>query len=428
MTNPTLYFNDRAEISELPDEIKQVIQHRGFTASSGSSKVGFCGFVSVDDVSAVFLPRSIKLERSQIELAKASSLLFRAIRKYQSSFSSLAHFEDDGESLVNGKRVSLLYQLLQDYQRNGLYRERRTRLAANSGKINWARTLKRYQPTLSQNGPVYLDYVGDKRHYAYSDEISRIHAHIINEIDSRYALLLLGSSVYREGTSLLPSVRSKEYFLATLGSALRNTYSSRDVWLLRSLLGYVNDEMGESQSNVVMGSPKFHSIWEHMLGEVLPRKLRLNSKFSIPTYRSAAGAACQLPAKGQRTDIIIQGRSDNEYWLADAKYYDASLPKNLPGWGDIVKQLFYSQAIKSYDPAAEVKNFFVFPGRDRHFTEGYMSFKGSKDDRDPNYGNIVCVYIDPLDVMRSYCENQYCDSLISALADAVSDSVDAGSL
>ena len=75
----------------------------------------------------------------------------------------------------------------------------------------------------------------------------------------------------------------------------------------------------------------------------------------------------------QRPDIFMV--HNQGLYILDAKYYDYN--HNVPGWHDVVKQLFYRHTMKSIEHSREymrtlpntreIHNAFLFPGNDSDF-------------------------------------------------------------
>lgn len=91
--------------------------------------------------------------------------------------------------------------------------------------------------------------------------------------------------------------------------------------------------------------------------------------------------------------------------VVDAKYYGATGKGSMPGWPDIVKQLYYEMALKTVVKSGEtVSNCFAFPaGNDtgRPFSSAGVFNSGL--DPVEKFPTIECRYINTHSVMKAYC-------------------------
>ena len=139
----------------------------------------------------------------------------------------------------------------------------------------------------------------------------------------------------------------------------------------------------------------------------------VNSKLPFPVYITANNDEWEAMDARMRTDIFMHDHTEKLVAIVDAKYYAATEAKDSPGWGDIVKQLFYEQAIESLGLNATIKNIFVFPGsrnnihrislKNRHISKKEASSFVDK------FKPIYCYYVDPLTVMENYTKNKKMD-------------------
>jgi len=200
-------------------------------------------------------------------------------------------------------------------------------------------------------------------------------------------------------------------------------YSDRDIRLLKLLIQYLQADSGKESSTFIAGLEKFHFCWEHMLGKVLKCTVNLNSKLPAPAYIDIDGRVLTANKKGMRTDIILHDEHKNKYTIADAKYYAASNVGNAPGWGDIVKQLFYEKALKTLDADASIKNVFVFPGIDGNLKEARVRSRQKSTDESHIFINdfepIYCYYTDPMLVIKNYLKGDKMTELTNELLRSV---------
>jgi len=80
---------------------------------------------------------------------------------------------------------------------------------------------------------------------------------------------------------------------------------------------------------------------------------------------------------------------------------------SVPGWPDIVKQLYYQMALEKVVDGETVSNCFAFPAG-RSSAQPFSSAQVflSKDVPVDDFPEIGCIYIDILEVMKAYSGNR----------------------
>jgi hypothetical protein len=184
------------------------------------------------------------------------------------------------------------------------------------------------------------------------------------------------------------------------------TYSDRDINLLKLLIQYIKSEAGCDQSNLIIGLSSFHFCWEYMLGQVLKYTVSLNNKLPVPAYIDTNGNVLTANEKSMRTDIILHDEGNQQCTVADAKYYAATTVANAPGWGDIVKQLFYEKALSKLDINWKIKNAFIFPGCEPYLAKAQIRDRvnstQSKHVFIDEFEPIHCYYANPMEVVSKF--------------------------
>ena len=419
MTFPTIY-SDRALLSELPKHVSEEIRQRGLTLNGTIEKVSFVGVLIQEEGTCVFLPRSVKCDITD-QLALASNTL-KAVEKYGRESETSEYILDEGDGRKSLNQLSLIVALLDDFRQNGIYTQRREVRKLNLGRTDWKKTVNRVIPFPSRKGQhVYLDTHGIKRQYFNNCEIALIHANVIHQLDINFSWVVTGNI-----RPIAPELRdyskpkgNTEYQISKLKNELNQTYSDRDIRLLKLLIRYLQADSGKESSNFIAGLGKFHFCWEHMLGKVLKNTVNLNKYLPAPAYIDKSGKVLPANEKGMRTDIILENKEANRYTVADAKYYAATGVGNAPGWGDIVKQLFYEKALKAIKPGATIKNSFVFPGREGNLKEARIRdrLKSTDDFHEyiPEFKLIHCYYADPMEVIEHYLKGNKMEQLTEQL-------------
>ncbi len=420
VTCPEIYF-DRALLTSLPDNLAEEIKRRGLILGNEVKKVSFVGVLMLNVSTYVFLPRSVKNDIQEQQLTLASNTL-KAVTKYGREDKKNIDIMDGGDGKQGLDQLSLIFELLDDFRKNGIYTTRKDIRKLNLGKPDWKRTVNRVTPFPSKNGqPVYLDTHGIKRQYFNNCEIAIIHANIIHKLDIQFSWILTGAlqTIAPELKDYSPPKGNISHQVSKLTNELNQAYSDRDIRLLKLLIKYLKKDSGTDRSDFILGVQKFHSCWEHMLGKVLDHTVNLNRKLPTPVYIDKDGEFITADNKGMRTDIIMHDQNTNKYTIADAKYYAATEVTNAPGWGDIVKQLFYEKALKTLDIEASIKNTFIFPGTAGNFKEVKVRDRQKSTKTSPIYIEdfkpIYCYYIDPMEVIDHYLKGKKMNKLTADL-------------
>jgi len=411
---PEIYF-DRALLSSLPSNLAEEIRRRGLILGNKvkeAKKVSFVGMLKLNECTYVFLPRSVKNDIHEKQLSLASNTL-QAVTKYGRENKKNIDIMDGGDGRQGLDQLSIIFELLDDFRQNGIYTTRRDIRKLNLGKTDWKKTVNRVTPFPTKSGqPVYLDTHGIKRQYFNNCEIAMIHANVIHHLDIHFSWIVTGTL-----QAIAPEL--KDYSLpkgnithqiSRLTNELNQTYSDRDIRLLKLLIRYLKTDSGTDRSDFILGVQKFHFCWEHMLGKVLDHTVNLNRKLPAPVYIDKDGEVLTADKKGMRTDIIMHDKVTNKYTIADAKYYAATEITNAPGWGDIVKQLFYEKALKTLDIDASIKNTFIFPGTAGNFKEVKIRDKQKSTETGliyiEDFKPIYCYYTDPMEVINHYLKGK----------------------
>lgn len=406
------YFRDRDEISSLPCDLVTLMKHQGLIAPD-QIRIHYCGFISHKQGIAVFMPRNTSLESL---LPHHAFYLFQCLNRYYIG-KKTGVSEGQESELIGKESLSLLYSLIEDYRTNGLYVRRRKNFSLNQGRPNWKRTMSRQTPYPSSDSPVYLVTDTSRINYVSDCETSRIHAHVIRSIYRKYGLIITGDNITLD-ISLdkvpMPNL-GIENQITVLEQELTESYSERDIQLIGMLKSYIEEFSKVAGSELLVGTRKFHNVWEGMLDKCLPNKVNINSKLPVPYYQQDAHFV-EVSRKGQRTDTVIESKDCKQWAIIDAKYYNASSPNLAPGWHDLVKQFFYKTALESIcNKGVRITLHFIFPGNNEYLKKVKIGNRKQKNTLSTDfieveqYGEILCHYCDPLILIEKYSRGRVLD-------------------
>lgn len=406
------YYRDRDEVDSLPSSLVTLMQRRGLIAPD-QTRVHYCGFVSWQQGIAAFMPRNTCLE---LLLPHHAFYLLQSLSRYYLG-KTTGISEGQENDFIGKASLSLFLSLIEDYRTNGLYVRRKKHFSINQGRPNWRRTIVRRTPYPSGNSLVYLDTDTSSTRYVSDCETARIHAQVIRSIYKKYGVVITGDYVnINENLDRMPAPKSgTETQMTALDRELSESYSERDIQLIVMLKAYIEEASATRGSEFLVGTRKFHNVWEGMLDKCLPNKIEINSVLPVPYYQQGEHFV-EVSQKGQRTDTVI-GSKDGKHWaVIDAKYYNASRPNLAPGWHDLVKQFFYRTAVEAVcGQAVSVTLHFVFPGTNNDLSKVKIGERGqkkvaiSKFLEVSEYGEILCHYCDPVTLLEKYACCQLLD-------------------
>jgi len=254
-SRPIIILQDRMPLSSLPEDVVIDLRRRALITLGDNPKASFVGIILLESI-YVFVPRSIPIPTDyQLSLLLASQTI-KTVTKYAREDKDSRSSEDDGDGRSGFDQLSLYINLLNDYRKNGIYTLRRSVSKINLGKTDWKKTINRINPLPgSNNQPIYMDTYGVKRQYFNNCEIASIHADCLRSIDKDFSWIISGSprALSPELSDISPPVGGLSYKLARLKRELFNTYSDRDIWLLKQLILFYDIKSGTEKSNFTAG-------------------------------------------------------------------------------------------------------------------------------------------------------------------------------
>ena len=305
----------------------------------------------------------------------------------------------------NATLAALISDLAQDFRNNGIYAERERYNARNSGKPNWKKTISREVPFLTKGNVAIFPEIRTTRTLdSHENPLALIQAAVLEEIIEMHSWWLDGVEARADELRHFrkPSV-PRFLWPAKLRSLLPSLYANRSVFLAKALIDYVEETAGHAEGNFVCGVEDFSAVWEHMLRKVLPGvEDGWNTKLPKPGYVRSEDGSVEMSGSGMQTDIIV--RDNNQLIVIDAKYYGATGKGSVPGWTDIVKQLYYQIALeKVVSTKTTVSNCFAFP-TGPGIAQPYSSARVFISPEAPVQGfpEIECRYFDILEVLKAF--------------------------
>lgn len=337
------------------------------TAKKGDD---FVGFRADNKKIEINLPIGYEISEDQLSLISENELR----KKITELVFVIAEFKEKKEgsfqSFVvtkNNKQcnfpISACLYLIKDYFQNGYYKTKEITISkGNSGKINWAKTIKNVKPELTKSlEPIYLDYFIRKSKVNDHKLISEIHKYCV-----WYAFNTVGF-LFSSFIPKQPSIKyDKKLFINVIKHNLKNTFAQKELFLFQNMLALLekwDDDL--SFDKVIFGTTDFEHVWEHMIDIAYGETGIFNKEDFFPYaewhLNNVSGNAGNLYPD---TICLFSQEKLHGCIIIDAKYYgykDINY-KTLPSMESIAKQIHYGQYVfkKASNFGIESPNTLIF--------------------------------------------------------------------
>lgn len=345
----------------------------------------FVGLLSTSGRLLVVLPKylvqrtAIHWEQPATSYAAETRLLMRILQRYKNKPTPKLATFDDAEATVTdyfAGEPSIALSLTDDYLEHGYWYRTESEVTTWEGaRTDWARTIDRAQPLITESGPLYLVRYGYREPANRISVISQVHLWAVRYCIEKYSVVFPDfQSIWydQEAVEFLSEIGEPAYLLQLLEQETRIAYRDshlRTLELLKQLIlqtGFNTDDKGRA----LFGTIAFHQVWEIACKTVFrDRSSEMTGLFPSPTWTALASDTYQNLQNTLEPDLVC---FDAEAVLvADAKYYgivfsNGGKIKHNPGMPDITKQLLYEQAVMALlheegKPVRAVKNVFLLP-------------------------------------------------------------------
>lgn len=351
------HFNDGDLIDTgMPSILKNYLLTHRLTTLNGK-KIQFVGLIELDEL-YFFFPKRFVFNHTTDHL----SLILKTLTTYSGKLAQTEITENlIGKSTV-GKKVSLAFSLLNDFRNHGHIQLKQTKNNINgTGKINWKKTFSNSDVAYSQNGPIYLQLITNKRTVDEDNLLIDIHKKILALCDVNYYWLISDRYLCKEFHHLyFKDEKEVQRSIAFLKKFITRIYSERTMNLVKWMIDFLSVNQNTTKhSEYAFGTQVFQNIWESVCKDILGHDESLINELPQPKYhynemvtRKAQGNIGQIP-----DTLLLKGDC---LFVIDAKYYDI-LKYSPPGWKDLAKQFFYGWSLKQ-STHLKIKNIFAFPG------------------------------------------------------------------
>lgn len=307
---------------------------------------------------------------------KYIELIIRVIDRLRSEGRNL--FEGDhifNPDITNGQKrrvnmVELSRFLIRDYLVNGIYGRKNKSYSTNGrGKIDWGKTVKKTQPLIRDNVPVYCQLWKKNNYIDTDNDISNIHKHILSFAIIVYEKYYGHVDVDNEIRERNQTELNRDYCVRMLSNEVRHVYNDHDISLIKALMAWCEATVNYK---TVGCTNCFQNVWEWVNDFVFGN---VENKYSeVPRYSlydESGGIVEYVGAGSAKPDTIFfeteRNLNKSHLFVYDAKYYTPVFSeKDVYGYppnSDIVKQVAYMKEILKSMSKIEVssKNIFLLP-------------------------------------------------------------------
>lgn len=385
--------------------------------AAGDCSSVFVGMASIGNSFILSLPKRSNSKIERKEWVKTTAvLLFRTLLKYREENPIEAAVDEALWGGVGSRKLCVAFELLDDFGKSGLLEKYKIEEKVRAtGNIAWKRTISRSQALHSSSGVLYPKPYVRQRAYDEMDQLRRIHARVVTECYSLLGWILDIEIPYE--VSSIAAKESHSEMLSFLDREKKTTYSARELKLIALMQEFLLEtavDQGCANASI-FGTLNFDVVWEKACKAAFADKEILRCFTPQPKWHTKETMIELVKAKRPRQVPDILAYKEETLYVLDAKYYDVSV--SLPGWHDIVKQIYYqdtAERMVKANPSLAAKyrvkqtvNAFLFPydeeGEDDGLLVGNVDLPELDDGN--RWGNIAAYVVNTWDCLGCYVRN-----------------------
>lgn len=377
------------------------------------------GFTIINGRVVIIFPKNYLVPEEKELVKEHGMILLKALMRYR--YEHTIEMEEAellfGNKINDSSRISTAVFIIRDYLDYGLInRKRIIKSMIRDGKIDWALTIKKTDPIPSNGSMAYVSFVSKARIADKYNILRKIHEYVVHKSISLWGWLL---DIDERGVERSELPCQIENAISFLSEELEEAFVQREINLIKALIEFLKAESGvQNYAKLeILATPYFYWVWEAVCGYIYGNQyMKLRDLVPEPKWHIK-----EIKAKvSQRPDILFI--DEDVLYILDAKYYNYH--RNVPGWHDVVKQLYYRQTIKSalnsrnkkiYNNIKHIENVFILPDTDNINTE----YIGYVEVQDVEEMDIVLAYsINTKAAMKAYAfreESHFKENLILKL-------------
>jgi hypothetical protein len=375
----------------------------------------FVGIRIEDGIPRVYFPVGYRKSTDSREIKRDILNLISVLSMYERKDITIQTEHDERK---NKFPIHAYIGVFTYYLNHGYFTENEsTYKIAKSGKIDWSRTIKSIRPQISNESPVYLDFVVKKSRVNEEHTITQIHKYCVYESYQKIGCIFSSAKPEK------PSIKFNEkLFTSVLLSKIANSFNESHLILFRQMLDIVKS-LGKSnnKNSAFFGTNEFEYVWEKLIDHVYGISKDQKKEFYPNTQWFIEGNGDievdqELEKSALRPDTIMLYPKDGkqEVYVLDAKYYRYGakrVPAFLPGTGSINKQFTYAEYVKTLDRYKKVNvyNAFIMP-YDANLPEGTVDLRpkrigfatGSWKSKNETHEKIYGILLDIKSIMHQH--------------------------
>lgn len=241
-------------------------------ATSGNQ---FVGLKITNTERLITFPMCYNLEENEVSTEKLNKSQRMAILNLLSRINGCKKLKE-GERIFefNNQKSnfsmplqSMIYIIEDFLERNSYYTEKEIfYTAAKSGKISWNRTVKQIQPTVSESGIAFLDFIVRKSRIQENQLITELHIYCVYKcfevLGFLYTPILPEKGILSESDIS----KDKKYFLGLIQEKIDNTHLESNIELFSAMYDFLNNFNVDAELNsATFGTKSFQTVWESMV-------------------------------------------------------------------------------------------------------------------------------------------------------------------
>jgi hypothetical protein len=305
--------------------------------------------------------------------------------------------------------IELSTYIVKDYMSNDIYtRGKKEFTQEGFGKTTWARTINKNIPIISDNNIVYSKLWKRKSLYDDKNEISIIHAYIVNKAIEIYEQYNGYIGLKKPEDIVEIQEENLAEYSKILNQELLHVFGDREISLIKALIAWCE----ATYNYKIAGCTNcFQNVWEWVNDEVFGNQFKKQSQYPIYELKDEHGKMISYTGRGTaKPDTIFFRRVDehnqNYLYVYDSKYYLPNPSKQdiyeYPSNSDIVKQVAYLRGIcESLTRISEpviAKNIFLLP----EIPDKTLALFGRKKEDNILYSELGYVIQANFDSMAEY--------------------------
>lgn len=354
-----LFLNDSQKYSfEFYPELEEGIRDYPNICkiSSKEFRFNFTGILFLKDLPIIIFPKNFLLSTNSQELINDAELFIRVLIQYCSD-PFLESFESQyllGENKITESIISTSFIIIEDSKKYGLLsRKNKVSTYNRNGHIQWKKTLSSSIPIINHKRILYNNLIIKYEKEDNSNMIYLIHKYVLYQCQKMWGWLSYSNNEQMIEEQKLPISISKA--ISILKSELQKSFIDHEVNTLKMLLSFLLMQTTSGFYSKLFGTQYFSFVWEAICRYIFNTDdFKIRALLPQPIWKSE-----KVQAKiSQRPDIFTIFQ--NKIYILDAKYYNYNI--NLPGWHDVVKQLFYRHTLLlSLNKSISIRSAFLLP-------------------------------------------------------------------